>query len=123
MKPKVKLSDALLVLVGLIGAVLLWLHLDPKGTVLYLSFLFFGSSRVIEFFILNRFERNNLKEVLKLVTSVLVVIIAGSHLLAGGRPMFGILSLMVLFGILSLMVLMLAFATLEPQKDVESGIQ
>jgi len=114
MKAKVKLSDALLILSGLIGAVLLWLHIDPRGTVLYLSFLFFGSSRVVEFFVLNRFERNNLKEVLKVVTSLLIVVIAGSHILAGGRP---------LFGILSLMVLMLAFATLEPQKDIESEIQ
>ncbi len=114
MKPKVKLSDALVVLVGLIGAVLLWLHVDRKGTVLYLSFLFFGSSRVIEFFILNRFERNNLKERLKLVTSILIIVIAGSHILAGGKPMFGILSLMVL---------LLAMATLEPHKDIESEIQ
>lgn len=113
MKPKVKLSDALLILVGLIGAVLLWLHVDPKGFVLYLSFLFFGSSRVVEFFVLKRFERNNLKEILKLVTSILIVVIAGSHLLAGGKP---------LFGMLSLMVLMAAMATLEPQ-NVESEIQ
>jgi hypothetical protein len=114
MKTKVKISDALLVLTGLVGAVLLWLHIDPKGTVLYLSFLFFGSGRIVDFFTLKRFERNNLKETLKMVTSLLIVIIAGSHLLAGGRPMFGILSLMVL---------MLAFATLEPQKNIESEIQ
>jgi len=114
MKPKVKLSDALLILSGLIGVILLWLHVDPKGTVLYLSFLFFGSSRVVEFFALKRFERNNLKEILKLVTSLLIVVITSSHLLAGGKP---------LFGVLSLMVLLLAMATLEPQKDIESEIQ
>lgn len=114
MKPKVKLLDAVLILSGLIGAVLLWLHLDPKGTMLYMSFLFFGSGRVIEFFNLNRFERNNLKEILKMVTSFLIIVIAGSHLLAGGKP---------LFGVLSLLVLMLAMATLEPQQDTESGIQ
>jgi hypothetical protein len=114
MKQTVKLSDVLMVLSGLIGAVLLWLHIDVKGIVLYSTFLFFGSSRVVEFFVLHRFERNNLKEILKLITSLLIVVIAGSHIIAGGRP---------LFGVLSLMVLMLAMATLEPQKDIESDIQ
>jgi hypothetical protein len=108
MKTKVKLSDVVAVVVGLIGAVLLWLHIDPKGIVLYSGFLIFGSSRVVEFFILKRFERNNLKEILKLITCVLMVVISGSHLLAGGRP---------LFGMLSLIVLLVAFSQLEPQKN------
>jgi hypothetical protein len=109
MKTKVKISDLIAVVVGLIGAVLLWLHIDPKGAVLYSGFIIFGSSRVVEFFILNRFERNNLKEVLKLVTCLLMVVISGSHLLAGGKP---------LFGMLSLMVLLVAFSTLEPQNNL-----
>lgn len=111
-KPKVKLADLLMVVMGLIGAVLIWLHIDPKGTLLYLSFLFFGSSRVIEFFNYKHFERNNLKEILKLVTSLLINIIAGSHLIAGGKP---------LFGMLSLIVLLLAFSALEPQPDTSES--
>ncbi len=111
MKTQVKLSDLLMVVAGLIGAVLIWLHIDPRGTLLYLSFLFFGSSRVIEFFSSNHFERNNLKEALKLVTSVLITIISGSHLIIGGKPMFGVLSLIIL---------LLAFSALEPLSDTES---
>jgi hypothetical protein len=115
MKTKVKLADILLVTLGLIGAVLLWLHIDTKGIVLYLSFLLFGTCRVVDFFVLKHFERNNLKEILKLVTSLLTIVIAGSHILAGGKP---------LFGILSLMILLLAFSALEPQQNIsESEIQ
>ena len=108
MNPKVKLSDILMVVAGLVGAVLIWLHSDSKGTLLYLSFLFFGSSRIINFFGSTHFERNNLKETLKLITCVLITVIASSHLIAGGKPMFGVLSLAVL---------LLAFSTLEPQSN------
>ena len=112
MKPKVKLADLLMVVAGLVGAVLIWLRIDSKGTILYWSFLFFGSSRIIDFFGSTHFERNNLKETLKLVTCVLITIIASSHLIAGGKPMFGVLSLAVL---------LLAFATLEPQSNTSES--
>jgi len=112
MKPQVKLADLLMVVAGLIGAVLVWLHIDSRGMVLYFSFLSFGSSRVIEFFSYNHFERNNLKATLKLITSLLITIISGSHLIAGGKPMFGVLSLIIL---------LLAFSALEPQNDTSES--
>lgn len=115
MRTKLKWIDGVALFVGLIGAVLLWLKLDPNGIGLYLGFGVFGVSRIHEFFRLNRYEQFNLKELLKLLklfTCVLMIVIAASHMLAGNKPMLGTLLLVVLLW---------AFTALEPKQDISES--
>jgi len=111
MKAKVKLMDGVALFVGLIGAVLFWMRVDSNGIGMYAGFSVFGCSRITDFFKLDKFERNT-KELLKLFTCVLMIVIAASHVLAGNKPMLGLLSLVVL---------LMAFAALEPQQDISES--
>lgn len=115
MKKRFKFKDVALILTGLVGAVLLWIDLDSQGIILYLSFLFFGVTRSISYFQLNYYERT-MKEVLKLISCMLISVISVSHLLVGDEPLVILISVMLLLSSLTY---------LEPigQDISESGFQ
>ncbi len=92
---KLRKEDLILITIGLIGAVLLWIEIDRGGWVLYLSFLIFGILRVAEYFKLNPYQRNK-TQVLKLVFSSLMIITVLTHVIWGGRPLFGLLATLLL---------------------------
>lgn len=91
----IKKSDLIAITIGLIGAVLLWIDIDPGGWMLYLAFLIFGSLRVSDFFSLNPYQRNK-TQIVKFVFSLLMIIIVITHVIWGGEPLFGFLATLVL---------------------------
>ena len=92
---KLKKQDLILITIGLIGAVLLWIDIDPGGWMLYLSFLIFGTLKVHEFFSLNPYQRNR-TQIFKFVFSLLIIITVITHVIWGGHPMLGLLAALVL---------------------------
>ena len=82
-------------MIGLIGSVLLWIDIDPGGWVLYLSFLLFGSLRVVDYFALNPYQRTK-PQILKFVFSLLMIITVITHVIWGGQPLFGLLATLLL---------------------------
>src|ERR1044071_9739510 len=92
---KLQKQDLITITVGLIGAVLLWIDIDPGGWMLYLAFLIFGILRVSDYFSLNPYERNK-TQVVKFVFSLLTIIIVITHVIWGGAPLFGFLATLVL---------------------------
>jgi hypothetical protein len=102
MKGRLKTQDAILITVGLIGSVLLWMDVDRGGWVLYLSFLIFGSLRVVEYFGLSPYQRTR-PQIQKFIFSLLMIITVITHVIWGGQPLFGLLAtLLLLFMISSL---------------------
>lgn len=91
----IKKQDLIAITVGLIGAVLLWIEIDPGGWMLYLAFLIFGSLRVSDFFRLNPYQRNK-TQIVKFVFSLLMIITVITHVIWGGEPLFGLLATLVL---------------------------
>ena len=91
----IKKSDLVSITIGLIGAVLMWIDLDPGGWMLYLAFLVYGSLRVSDFFRLNPYQRNK-TQVVKFIFSLLMIIIVITHVIWGGEPLFGFLATLVL---------------------------
>lgn len=104
---KLKKEDVILITIGLIGAVLLWINIDPGGWVLYLSFLLFGCLRVIEYFKLSPYQRVR-PQILKFIFSLLMIITVITHVIWGGRP---------LFGLLATLLLLYSIANVEPGKE------
>jgi len=100
MEKRFKIQDVVLITAGLVGAVLLWIELDSKGILLYLSFLFFGVTRSIQYFNLNYYERNA-KEILKLISCMLISVISISHLIVGDEPLIILISVMLLLSSLN----------------------
>jgi len=100
-------QDVILITIGLIGAVLLWINLDPGGWVLYLSFLLFGSLQVVEYFGLSPYQRLK-PQILKFVFSLLMIITVITHVIWGGEP---------LFGLLATLLLLYSIANVEPRKE------
>jgi len=91
----IKKQDLIAITIGLIGAVLLWIDIDPGGWMLYLAFLVFGSLRVSDFFSLNPYQRNR-TQVVKFIFSLLMIITVITHVIWGGQPLFGLLATLVL---------------------------
>lgn len=104
---RLKTQDAILITIGLIGAVLLWINLDPGGWVLYLSFLIFGCLRVVEYFNLGPYQRNK-PQIIRFVFSLLMIITVITHVIWGGEP---------LFGLLATLLLLYSIANVEPRKE------
>jgi len=104
---KLRKQDVILITIGLIGAVLLWINLDPGGWVLYLSFLLFGCFRVAEYFALSPYQRQK-PQILKFVFSLLMIITVITHVIWGGEP---------LFGLLATLLLLYTIANVEPRKE------
>jgi hypothetical protein len=99
---KLRKEDLILITIGLIGAVVLWIDVDPGGWVLYFSFLLFGILRIAEYFKLGPYQRNK-TQVLKLVFSSLMIITVLTHVIWGGQPLFGLLAtLLLIYSIISL---------------------
>lgn len=92
---KLTKQDIVLIAIGLVGAVLMWIDIDPGGWVLYLSFLLFGAFRVGEYFRLNPYQRNK-PQILKFVFSLLMIITVITHVIWGGEPLFGLLATLLL---------------------------
>lgn len=115
MNKRFKFNDVALILIGLVGVVLLWINLDAQGIILYISFLFFGITRSVSYFKLDYYERN-MKEILKLISCMLISVISVSHLLVGDEPLIILISVMLLLS---------SLFYLEPigQDVSESGIQ
>ena len=88
-------QDLILITLGLIGAVVLWIDVDPGGWILYLSFLIFGIVRVSDFFSLNPYQRDK-TQIIKFIFSALIIITVITHVIWGGQPLFGVLATMVL---------------------------
>jgi hypothetical protein len=95
MKTQLTKQDFILITIGLIGAVLLWIDIDPGGWMLYLSFLIFGSLRVVEYFGLSPYQRTK-PQILKFVFSLLMIITVITHVMWGGEPLFGLLATLLL---------------------------
>jgi len=91
----IKKSDLISITIGLVGAVLLWIDIDPGGWMLYLAFLVYGSLRVSDFFSLNPYQRNR-TQVVKFIFSLLMIITVITHVIWGGGPLFGLLATLVL---------------------------
>lgn len=91
----IKKQDLIAITVGLIGAVLLWIDIDPGGWMLYLAFLIFGALRVTDFFSLNPYQRDK-TQVVKFIFSLLIIITVITHVIWGGQPLFGFLATLVL---------------------------
>ena len=106
MERKLKPLEIICVLIGLVGAVLLWLMIDPGGWILYFSFLIMATHKVILYFGLNPYERNR-TEITKVVLSTLMIICIVIHIIWGGKP---------LFGLLIALLLLQSITNLEPQK-------
>jgi hypothetical protein len=104
---KLRKEDIVLITIGLIGAVVLWIDLDPGGWILYSSFLLFGVLRIIEYFKLNPYERNKTK-ILKMIFSILMIITVLTHVIWGGQP---------LFGLLATLLLVYSVTNLEPREE------
>ena len=100
MKGRLKTQDAILITVGLIGSVLLWIDVDPGGWVLYLSFLIFGSLRVVEYFGLSPYQRTR-PQIQKFIFSLLMIITVITHVIWGGQPLFGLLATLLLLFMIS----------------------
>jgi hypothetical protein len=99
---KLRKEDLILVTIGLIGAVLLWINIDPGGWVLYLAFLIFGILRIADFFRLGPYQRDRTQK-LKMVFSSLMIITVLTHVIWGGQPLFGLLAtLLLIYSIISL---------------------
>lgn len=92
---KFKRQDWILAVLGLIGAVLLWIDIDPGGRVLYISFLSFGGFKVAEFFALNPYQRTKV-QIIKFLVSLLMIITVITHVIWGGEPLFGLLATLLL---------------------------
>lgn len=90
-----KKQDLIAITIGLIGAVLLWIDIDPGGWMLYLAFLIFGSLRVSDFFSLSPYQRNK-TQIVKFIFSLLMIITVITHVIWGGEPLFGLLATLVL---------------------------
>jgi hypothetical protein len=95
MKTQLKREDFILITIGLIGAVLLWIDIDPGGWMLYLSFLLFGSLRVVDYFRLSPYQRTK-PQILKFIFSLLMIITVITHVIWGGQPLFGLLATLLL---------------------------
>jgi hypothetical protein len=104
---KLRKEDVILITIGLIGAVLLWIDIDSGGWVLYLSFFIFGILRIIDYFKLGPYQRSK-TQVLKLVFSSLMIITVLTHVIWGGRP---------LFGLLATLLLIYSITNLEPREE------
>lgn len=104
---KLSKQDVILITIGLIGAVLLWIDIDPGGWVLYLSFLLFGCFRVVEYFKLSPYQRLR-PQILKFIFSLLMIITVITHVIWGGKP---------LFGLLATLLLLYSIANVEPRKE------
>ena len=104
---RLRKQDVILITIGLIGAVLLWINIDPGGWVLYLSFLLFGSLQVVEYFNLNPYQRQK-PQILKFIFSLLMIITVITHVIWGGEP---------LFGLLATLLLLYSIANVEPRKE------
>jgi cytochrome c oxidase subunit IV len=92
---KLKKEDLVLITIGLIGAVVLWIDVDPGGWVLYLSFFSFGVLRIIDYFKLGPYQRDK-TQIIKLILSSLMIITVITHVIWGGRPLFGLLATLLL---------------------------
>ena len=92
---RLKKQELILITIGLIGAVLLWIDVDPGGWVLYLSFLIFGSLRVADYFKLNPYQRTR-TQILRFIFSLLMIITVITHVIWGGEPLFGLLATLLL---------------------------
>lgn len=92
---KFKRQDWIVAVLGLIGAVLLWIDVDPGGWVLYFAFLVFGGVKVVEFFGLNPYQRTKV-QILKFLFSLLMIITVITHMIWGGEPLFGLLATLLL---------------------------
>jgi hypothetical protein len=95
MKPQLTRQEVILIAIGLVGAVLLWIDLDPGGWLLYFSFLLFGSLRVVEYFGLSPYQRTK-PQILKFIFSLLMIITVITHVMWGGEPLFGLLATLLL---------------------------
>jgi hypothetical protein len=93
---KFKRQDWVLATLGLTGAVLLWIDVDPGGWVLYLAFCCFGGLKVVEFFGLNPYQRTK-AQIMKFLFSLLMIITVITHVIWGGEPLFGLLATLLLF--------------------------
>jgi UDP-N-acetylmuramyl pentapeptide phosphotransferase/UDP-N-acetylglucosamine-1-phosphate transferase len=107
MKTQLKRQDAILITIGLVGAVLLWINVDPGGWLLYFSFLLFGSLRVVDYFNLSPYQRTR-PQILKFVFSLLMIITVITHVMWGGEP---------LFGLLATLLLLYSIANVEPRES------
>lgn len=92
---KFKKQDVILITIGLIGAVLLWIDIDSGGWMLYLSFFLFGVMRIVDYFKLGPYQRDK-TQILKLVFSGLMIVTVLTHVIWGGRPLFGLLATLLL---------------------------
>jgi hypothetical protein len=92
---KLTKQDLILVTIALIGAVLLWIDVDPGGWALYLAFSIFGVQRVIDFFSLNPYQRNK-TQIMKFIFSLVMIIVVVTHVIWGGEPHIGLLATLVL---------------------------
>jgi hypothetical protein len=92
---KITKQDLILITIGLIGAVVLWIDVDPGGWMLYLAFLIFGVLRVADFFRLNPYQRNK-TQIVKFIFSLVMMITVITHVIWGGEPLFGLLATLVL---------------------------
>jgi len=107
MERKLKPLEIICVLIGLVGTVLLWLMIDRGGWLLYFSFLIIATHKVILFFGLNPFERNR-TEITKVILSSLMIMCIVTHIIWGGKP---------LFGLLIALLLLQSIMNLEPRKE------
>jgi len=99
---KLRKEDLILITIGLIGAVLLWINIDPGGWVLYLSFLIFGVLRIAEYFKLGPYQRDK-TQIMKMIFSSLMIITVLTHVIWGGQPLFGLLAtLLLIYSIINL---------------------
>lgn len=106
MERKLTTLEIICILIGLVGAILLWLMIDQGGWLLYLSFLIVATQKVILFFGLNPYERTR-TEITKVMLSSIMIISIVIHIMWGGKP---------LFGLLIALLLLQSITNLEPQK-------
>ena len=92
---KLTRQEVILIAIGLVGAVLLWIDIDPGGWLLYFSFLLFGSLRVVDYFSLSPYQRTR-PQILKFIFSLLMIITVITHVMWGGEPLFGLLATLLL---------------------------
>lgn len=106
MERKLKPFEIVCILVGLLGTVLLWLMIDPGGWILYFSFLIFATQNILLFFGLNPYERTR-TEITKVALYALLIMCIVTHIIWGGKP---------LFGLLIAILLLQSITNLEPHK-------
>jgi len=91
----IRKQDLIVIIIGLIGAVTMWIDVDPGGWTLYLAFLIFGALRISDFFSLNPYQRDK-TQIVKFIFSLLMIITVVTHVIWGGQPLFGLLATLVL---------------------------